>query len=147
MKVEQLASFQAVGIKVQSTWNKLSKEMPIAWKKLFRHLPKIEHHQLPCVDISYELKENLYTQFVAVPVDEVHSYPDFMEVVTVPAMTALHHTHEGDITEIPNAFSEMYEYADNRDWDTNEFKLDFGYTPDGSESSHELYIRLIGELS
>lgn len=142
MRRIQTDAFQVVGIKVVASWSKLFKEMPEAWRRLFKHLPEIEHHELPCVDISYGVENGIYTQYVAVPVNELGNYPDFMEVVTVPEMTALHHEHKGDLTEIPNAFSAMYEFADNRGWETDEFKLDFGFTPNGSEKSHDLYIRL-----
>jgi predicted transcriptional regulator YdeE len=143
MRRIQIDGFKAVGIRVEASWNELFREMPEAWFKLFHYLPQIEHHELPCVDISFDVHDNIYTQFVSVPITEEGSYPEFMELITVPSMTVLHHVHKGDLTEIPNAFSEMYEYADNRSWETDEFKLDFGYTPDGSETEHDLYIRLI----
>lgn len=65
-----------------------------------------------------------------------------MEKVEVPAREYIHHELQGSLPGIAKMVGKMYDWAKQQEVETGEFKIDYGYRPEGTESSHDLYIKV-----
>ena len=62
----------------------------------------------------------------------------------VPAGRYLRHLHTGPVERIGEAFGAMHEEARRAGAGVGPVKLDVGYTRDGADTGHELFVQLVG---
>lgn len=142
MKIVERKSFKAVGIKVSAVWEDLWTEMPRAWATFISRHEEIRNRVNDrFMDVSLEETDGRYTQFICAEVSSIAEVPSGMEGVEFPAQKYVYLRHTGSLPEIAESFGKMYEWADSAGISTDEFKLDEGYTKDGTEDGHDLFIR------
>jgi predicted transcriptional regulator YdeE len=143
MKIVEKGSFFAIGVMVKAEWRELWTEMPKAWRNFMARPGDIGARLGDSfADISLEVTEGRYTQFICAPVARVEDVPDGMTAIEIPAGRYVHHCHVGPLAGIANSFGEIYDWARTNGHDTDEFKLDFGYTRGGDKPAHDLYVAL-----
>ncbi|GGX40023.1 GyrI-like domain-containing protein [Saccharospirillum salsuginis] len=143
MEIVELERLQLVGLPVRAEWRELWTEMPKAWKKLFEQVAQINHrHSDRFVDTSLEVENGVYLQLVGSEVLEVDRVPEGMMAVDVPAQRYIYHRHDGPTAGIANSFGQIYDWAKANGYNAAEFKLDIGYSANGNETSHELYVAI-----
>lgn len=144
MQTTQLAELKVVGIQVKATFEELHTEVPRAWQNLINKAAEIPHRVNPVfVDISLSKEGDNYTELIGAEVSQFPEERDpHLKYITIPAQTYLHHRHEGPVKEIARSYGKIYEHARNHDLNAGEFKIDRGYTADGRERAHDLYVRI-----
>lgn len=144
METVKKESFQVIGIKVEATWNQLWEKMPEAWNTLFERYKEIPvRTDEVLMDISFGKKNDIYTQCIAAEVAGNNpKIPEGMELIRVPQKKYLHYRHTGPLKEIAASFGKMYDHAKEKNLPVGDFKLDIGYTPEGKENHHDLFIEL-----
>ena len=55
----------------------------------------------------------------------------------------MYYEHEGELSRIAASFGKIYDWAEQQDIDVGDFKLDIEYRKDGSETTHELYVKVM----
>ena len=145
MELVHRPGFTAVGLRVEADWQRLWRKMPEAWRELHERAGEIRHRVTNVLmDISVSVDCGCYTQLIGVEVAHADDVPEGMSAVHVPAGTYLHARHTGSLPEIAETFRRMYEWGRKNGVWLDEFKIDSGYTADGSEPYHDLYVRVIG---
>jgi predicted transcriptional regulator YdeE len=143
MEVIEKAGFKAVGIQVVADWQGLHKEMPITWQIFKQRIDEISDRRADqLIDISLKYEGGLYTQIICVEVQDFDRVPDGMVTCFIPTQKYIHYYHEGTLQEIAQAFGKMYKWADEHNYKADEFKIDYGYLQNGSETGHDLYVRI-----
>ncbi|SMO37094.1 GyrI-like domain-containing protein [Fodinibius sediminis] len=143
MTIVEKKSFTVVGLPVTATWQQLHEKMPTAWKLFKERLTEIAGRKNDVMmDLSLDVADGRYRQFIGVEVEGDPHLPDDMEKVTIPSQTYIYEHHEGDITDIAQTFGAMYDWAEQQEVDAGDFKIDYGYTRDRPESPHDLYIKI-----
>ncbi|WP_156809580.1 GyrI-like domain-containing protein [Gracilibacillus halophilus] len=143
MDIVTKESFTVIGMMVETSWEELFQEMPKTWKKMKDRVSELPHRRsYQMMDISLGQTNGIYTQLIAVEVSETDHVPNDMVVKQIPAQTYLHHSHKGSLIDISQTFGTMYQYAKEENLPADDMKLDIGYTVEGTETSHDLYIKL-----
>lgn len=94
------------------------------------------------MDLSLDVKNGRYTQLIGVEVENSADIPEGMEKVDIPDQRYINYQHKGELPAIAQSFGKMYEWAKEHDIEAGDFKIDYGYLPDGSEDVHDLYIKI-----
>lgn len=143
MKIVKKESFKIVGLQVEATFDGLFTEIPNAWKTFGDRLKEIPHRIGDVMtEISMDVTDGVYTELVGVEVEGAGKVPEGMTSVTIPKQIYVHHRHEGSVEEIATAFGKILEWAKEKGYKTGDFKIDHGYRRDGSESVHDLYVKI-----
>lgn len=144
MKIVQKAPFKVVGIKVVANWEDLWVEMPKAWQKFISRHQEIQRRvSKTFIDISLDKEGQTYTQLIGSEVSDFEAIPEGMVGIEIPAQTYIHYRHEGPVKEIAASFGKMHAWADENRYAVDDFKVDIGYTEEGQEQEHDLFIRLV----
>lgn len=145
MKVVEKVEMTVIGIKITRDWKGLIRDMPLKWEEFKSRLVYINQRKSDVMmDISLEEKNTMYTQCICVEVPYDAEIPEGMEKITIPSARYLHHNHVGSLASIAETFGKMYQYGKESGLDLDTMKIDMGYTTSGNESTHDLYIKLIG---
>lgn len=145
MEIVTLNVLEVVGIRVKADWKGLHVKMPAAWKEFSKRLDEIPNRKNNVMmDVSLEAAEGIYTQLIGVEISGQGAIPDGMDLINIPRQQYLYHRHEGSLKDIAISFGEMYDWAKGQGVSLGEFKLDMGYTAEGDENIHDLYIRIAG---
>lgn len=143
MEIIEKAGFAVIGLKVQAKWDDLHEEMPKVWQEFRERLEEVSGRKSDVMmDISLEESDGIYTQLIGVEVEKDADVPDGMTMVIVPSQKYVHYKHEGDVANIAESFGKMYDWAGKQEIDVSDLKLDIGYRKDGSETTHELYVKV-----
>jgi predicted transcriptional regulator YdeE len=144
MQIIEKEAFWVTGITVQAKWNELWEKMPKVWKEMFERYREIENRKEDVLlDISLEVKNDIYTQFIGTKVTGGNEdTPEGMKTVHIPAKNYIHQKHTGPLKEIATTFGEIYDWANKNNINTGNFKLDVGYVPSGDENYHDLYVEI-----
>ena len=143
MKIVRKEAFEIAGIQVEAEFDDLHSEIPKAWKRLGKQLEEIPHRVGDVMtEISMGAKDGMYTELVGVEVDGNGTLPEEMVTARIPVQTYIHHRHQGPLEEIARTFGKILEWAEEKGYDTADFKIDHGYLREGSESEHDLYVKI-----
>ncbi|WP_040213890.1 GyrI-like domain-containing protein [Clostridium polynesiense] len=144
MEIVEKKGFKVVGIKVEGDWQTLSQEMDKTWQWFFNKANEIKHKVgNSYMDICLQEDSGVYTQLICAEVERFEDIPHDMTYMEIGSDRYLYSVHKGDLTEIPGAFEEIYNWADARGYNTDEFKIDYGYEENGLEVKHDLYVRIL----
>ena len=144
MEIVQKDAFKVVGIKVVADWENLGVEMPEAWQKFISRHTEIKHKvNNVFINVSLARDGDVYTQLICSEVSAFADIPQGMVPVELPGQAYIHHRHVGPVNDIATSFVRMYQWADDNGHAVDEFKLDIGYTSDGREQEHNLFIRVV----
>ncbi len=146
MSMEKLLKegFTAIGVIVKQDWEGLIREMPVKWDMFKNRVSQINHRKNNVMmDISLEEHNGMYTQFICTEVGENSGVPKGMKVRNIPSHHYLHQVHEGSLVGIAETFGRMYRYGKANGIKLGNMKLDVGYTIEGEEKVHDLYIQII----
>lgn len=117
--------------------------MPLKWEHFKKRLPEIENRKTDVMmDISLYEENGVYTQFICVEMEGESQIPSDMKRITIPEKNYLYHLHNGKRENIANTFGAMYDYAKFNGLSAGKMKIDKGYTVEGKELEHHLYIEL-----
>ncbi|WP_244535131.1 effector binding domain-containing protein [Gracilibacillus kekensis] len=135
--------FTAVGLIVKQDWEGLIREMPVKWDIFKNHVTEIENRKTNVMmDISLKQQHGIYTQFICAETDDHASVPNGMQMQKIPTHHYLHHLHHGSLVGIAETFGEMYQYGKDNGIELENMKIDIGYTIQGNETHHDLYIKI-----
>lgn len=144
MEIIEKKGFAVIGLKVQAKWDDLHKEMSKAWQKFEKRLEKIPDRKNDMMmDISLEASDGMYTQLIGVEVEKDATVPEGMAMVIIPSQKYVRHRHQGVVSDIADAFGKIYDWSQQQDINVSDFKLDIGYQKDGSETTHDLYVKVV----
>lgn len=144
MKIIEKEALTVIGIPVKAKWQELWRDMPVAWREFFSRHTEIEYRYGDAfVDISLDKVGDEYLQLICTEVSRVKRIPDGMRAIEIPAQSYIYHRHVGPVTGIAESFGKMYDWAHDSEHTAGEFKIDVGYTAEGDESEHDLYIGLL----
>ena len=145
MEIVELGETVVVGIEVVADFGQLLSEMPAAWCELFSR-----QDELPAsgagvfVEASDHLGDGRYREIIgAVAVVADIPVPNGMAVALFPAGRFVHHRHDGSVATIAGGFQAIYDWAAEQGLTLGNRKLDIGYTADGGEQPHELYVDIL----
>jgi len=145
MEIVERGETAVIGIEVVAYFDQLRSEIPAAWRELFSR--QVELHALGAgafVEASSHLGDGLYREIigaVAVVVDV--PVPEGMTVAFLPGGRYVHHRHEGSVATITGGFQSVYDWAAEQGLTLGNRKLDVGYTADGVQQPHELYVDIL----
>lgn len=143
MEVVERGEMIMAGLLVHAPLQRLGEEIPKAWQQLFKQDAELKRIKIaPYLDASLDIIDSKYLQLVGIAVREASSIPRDLVGIHIPAQRLLHHRHAGATATIGETFGAMYFWADQNGLKLSEFKVDMGYTPDGGEKEHDLYIGL-----
>lgn len=143
MKIVKRESFTAIGIRVKAGWQELHTQMPEAWEIFKNRVGEIDGRKSErMMDLSLEVIDGEYTQLIGVEVEDSADVPSGMSKVIIPSQKYVWYMHKGDLDDIAESFGKMYDWAKENDITAKEFKMDMGYSGDGSEGEHDLYIKI-----
>lgn len=143
MEVVEKGPIKVVGIEVRAPWQELWTEAPKAWQRLRSRAGEItERASEVFVDVSVEVKDGIYTQVVGAEVRSLDAVPEGMVALEIPAQRYVHFRHEGTLEAIAESFGKLYAWGRDEGHELDEFKLDIGYTLEGGERVHDLYVRV-----
>lgn len=132
-----------VGLPIRAVWDDLWTEVPKAWETLFARLAEIQHRlDDRLIDVSLTKTGNEYLQLVGAHVSQVRRIPEGMCAVSIPPHRFIYNRHVGPVQDIAESFGTMYAWAREHAHSAGAFKVDIGYTVDGDELEHDLYIAL-----
>ncbi|MCP5051750.1 MAG: GyrI-like domain-containing protein [bacterium] len=138
-------SFKVVGILITAKWSDLRLDMPIAWDDFKESFNKIKYRVNDVfMDIRLEKKQGVYKQLICAEVSDVLDVPEGMVFELIPAGHYIHWGHWGPVEKIAGTFGKMYDWANENTIETGDFKIDIGYTLEGNEQYHDLYIEIPG---
>ena len=144
MNIVDMKGFKAVGFQVQGDWQTLPEVMPKKWEEFYKKSGSIKNKvKEGYMDISLSETDGVYTQFICAEVSDFDEIPDGFACKEIPEGKYLHYTHTVRVEEIYASFEEMYSFAEAHGHKVTGFKIDYGYEEGGTESEHELYIRVI----
>lgn len=144
MEIINKSGFAVIGIKVEAEWEELHTKMPKAWQKVKQRLDEISGRKDDVMmDVSLSEVNGIYKQLIGVEVIMDAEVPDGMTKIVIPPKTYVWYQHEGELSGIAESFGKMYAWAEQQNIETGSFKIDIGYRKDGSEKTHDLYIRVI----
>ena len=145
MEIVELGETVVVGIEVVADFDQLRSEMPAAWRELFSR-----QDELPAsgkgvfVEASNHLGDGRYRETIgAVAVVEGSPVPDGMAVALLPGGRFVHHRDDGAVATIADGFQAIYDWAAEQGLALGNRKLDVGYTADGVQQPHELYVDIL----
>ena len=145
MEIVELGETVVVGIEVVADFGQLHSEMPAAWRELFSR-----QDELPAsgkgvfVEASNHLGDGRYRETIgAFAVVADIPVPDGMAVALLPGGRFVHHLHDGSIATIAGGFQAIYDWAAEQGLTLGNRKLDVGYTSDGVQQPHELYVDIL----
>lgn len=142
MEIVTLDSLAVVGFAVRADWSALWVEMPKAWQRLFARRTEIGFASDTFVDVCLEKTPEGYLQLVGARVPSVTQIPRGMTAIEIPKQACIYCRHEGPVTQIAETFGRIYEWAEKNGVRAGDFKVDMGYTPQGGELLHHLYVGL-----
>ncbi len=143
MKIVKKAEMTVVGIKIKRDWKGLIREMPVKWDEFNNRLAEVKQRKSDTMmDISLEENDAIYTQCICVEVENQAEVPEGMEMIVIPSASYLYHKHEGSLVSIAQTFGEMYQYGKEHELALETMKIDIGYTMQGDETIHDLYIKI-----
>jgi len=146
VRIVEKGAFQVIGIEVVAPWRDLWTEVPRAWQQLRARVVEIAHRTSEVLlDVSVEERAGVYRQVVGAEVSTLEFVPEGMVGLEVPAQRYLHFRHEGPLEAIAESFGAMYAWGREQGHRLGAFKLDLGYTHEGGESEHDLYVVVVGE--
>lgn len=141
MELVTRQGFKVVGIRVVADWEGLWVEVPRAWAAFIERHEEIGRRAGGgFIDLSQGEKGGEYTQLICAEVEEFGEIPAGMVGLEVPTGRYIRHRHEGSVQEIAASFGEMYAWAREHGVAAGAFKVDQGYTKDGREQGHDLYV-------
>ncbi len=145
MDIVEKEAFNITGTTIKANWKELWEKMPAAWEHMFKKYAEIQNRKDDILmDVSLNKSGDTYTQFIGVEVfQNGQAVPEGMQTIQIPAKKYLHYKHKGSLKEIAHSFGKMYEWAEEQNLKTEDFKLDIGYTPSGKEETHDLYIEIV----
>ncbi len=144
MEIIEKNGFAVIGIKVEARWDELHEKMPKAWQKMMQCLDEVSDRQDDVMmNVSLSETDGVYKQLVGVEVAMDAEVPEGMTKVLIPPKKYVWHQHKGGLSEIAESFGKMYDWAEQQNIETGTFKIDYGYRKDGSEKTHDLFIRVI----
>jgi predicted transcriptional regulator YdeE len=135
-----------IGLEVIASFRELRTAVPAAWNTLFTRvndLPKVAG--VGYAEASRYLGEARYREVVGVEVKRNDPLPDLapgLGVTVLPAGRYVHHRHEGRVEDIADGFQAIYDWAAANGFSLGEYKLDIGYSADGTERPHHLYVNV-----
>lgn len=145
MRIVQRRATRVVGLEVVGTWEELWTKAPKAWRALRDRASEIQGRTNDVfVDVSLEESDGVYRQVVGAEVADGVEAPGGMVAVEVPGGTYVEGPHAGPLEQIPESFGRIYAWAAEQDHAATALKLDVGYTVDGGETEHTLFVRLAG---
>jgi len=145
MEIVERGETAVIGIEVVAYFDQLRSEIPEAWRELFSR--QVELHASGAgafVEASNHLGDGLYREIIgalAVVVDL--PVPEGMTVALLPGGRFVHHRHEGSVATITGGFQSIYDWATEQGLTLGNRKLDVGYTADGVQQPHELYVDIL----
>jgi predicted transcriptional regulator YdeE len=151
MEVVELDATAVVGVQVEARFGALSVAVPAAWRDVFGRrgtLPPTTGDLYG--EASLHLGQGRYRETVGVvlpPADVPDDLAEGLVCAVLPAGRYVYHRHAGDARDIAASFAAIYDWAAQNALDLGDHKLDLGYTVDGTERSHDLYIGLSREDS
>ena len=134
-----------VGVEVEAPFGDLAELVPRAWRDLFAvpGLPRPPDGRY--AELSRYRGAGRYRELVGILLpDGTASPPEGTTSGEVPAGRWLRHVHTGPVTAIGEAFGAMHEEARRLGLAVGDVKLDVGYTRDGADGPHELFVDLPG---
>lgn len=141
MEVIDKSGFAVVGIKVEAEWEELHTKMPKAWQEMKQRLEEISNRKGDIMmDLSLWEEGGTYKQLVGVETTLDTEVPKGMTKIIIPPKKYVWHQHKGELSEVGETFGQMYEWAEQQNVETGNFKIDVGYRMDGAESTHDLHI-------
>jgi predicted transcriptional regulator YdeE len=144
MKIVAKEAFTVIGIKVEADWQGLHKVMPSSWEKAKERLDEIEGRKDDVMmDVSLDVTDGQYTQLIGVEVEKGSVVPDEMEKVDIPTQKYIYEQHQGALEGIAETFGRMYDWAEEHDVKTGDFKIDYGYLKDNTDHVHDLYVKVL----
>ena len=145
MEIVELGETAVIGIEVVAYFGQLRSEMPAAWRELFSR-----QDELPAsgtgvfVEASNHLGDGRYRETIgAVAVVAEVPVPDGMAMALLPSGRFVHHRHDGSVATIAGGFQTIYDWAAEQGLTLGNRKLDVGYTADGVQQPHELYVDIL----
>lgn len=143
MQVVYKDTFTVVGILVEGTWDELPLKMRAGWQDFYEKASAIPYSMGDAaLDISLNEDEGMYTQLICMEVSRVDEAPPGMVAREIPAQEYIYYRHQGDVTQIAESFAKMYEWAAAEGYVALDFKVDRGYTAQGNETEHDLYLAI-----
>lgn len=144
MEIVRKAAFKVVGLRVRAAADQRWIEMPNAWKTFIGRSAAIPWRiGETFIDVTLGKHDGVAEELLSAEVSQFDTAPEDMTKLEIPAATYLHHRHAGPLHAIATAYGDMVAWARANGCTLDEFKLDFGYTSDGSESAHELYVKIL----
>lgn len=144
VEIVEKGPVRVVGIEVNAPWRELWTEVPKAWQLLRARAGEIAHRSGEVfLDVSVEVRDGVYRQIVGAEVSAIERVPEGMVGLEIPAQRYLRYRHEGTLEAIAESFAKMYAWGRERGHALDEFKLDVGYTLEGGERTHDLYVRVV----
>jgi predicted transcriptional regulator YdeE len=134
-----------LGLEVVAPFDELGTAVPAAWRELFARA-----HELPApvdgrfAEASEHLGGGRYRETVGVLLAQPITPPAGMTAALLPAGRFVRHDVTGPVSGITDGFQSVYDWAAARGFTLGERTLDRGYTPDGRETVHQLYVDLVG---
>lgn len=145
MEIVELGETAVIGIEVVADFGQLRSEMPAAWRELFSR-----QDELPTpgtgvfVEASNHLGDGRYSETIGAVADVVDvPVPDGMAMTLLPCGRFVHHRHYGSVATIAGGFQTIYDWAAKQGLTLGNRKLDVGYTSDGVQQPHELYVDIL----
>jgi len=133
-----LGAFHLAGLEVRARWQELHTAVPAGWRALFERLPEAANF----LEVSIEVLDGTYTELIGAAWAKAEPLPEGLRLLHVPANRWLHLVHEGPVATIGAGFAELYNHARDAGLTVGDLKLDFGYTRDGGETRHDLYLAI-----
>lgn len=142
MEIVNKQSLQVIGMQVVAKRDYLYTEIPHAWNMFFKRIYEIRDKiDNKFMDISVRKDGDLYTQLVCVEVSTLSFIPTGMIGIKFPARKYISHQHKGTFVGISETYSTMYHWAEENDYGTGDFKIDYGYFDNEREPiEHTLYL-------
>ena len=145
MRVVQREDTFVLGLQVIAPFQQLHQRIPPLWQALFER-----RNELPpaaesgFVEASLQLEDGRYRETLGVALPAPVEVPEGMVLTHVPAGRYVHHVHEGAVEDIAGGFQAIYDWARQQGLALGHLKLDVGYTHDGGEARHHLFIDVLG---
>lgn len=144
MEIVELEALTVVGLPVRARWQELWVEMPKAWREFAAKHTAIEYRSSDTfIDVSLEKSGDEYLQLICTRVSRVGRVPNGMRAIEIPAQRYVYYRHVGPARTIAESFGKMYDWAREYGHPVGEFKVDIGYTLQGDETEHDLYIGVL----
>lgn len=144
MEIIEKQALIVVGLPVRANWPELYIEMPKAWELFRARYTEIAYRQDGTfVDVSLDKIGEEYLQLVCTRVSQVGPIPSGMRAIKIPAQQYVHHRHIGPIISIAESFGRIYDWAREHGHPVSQLKVDSGYTVEGDELEHNLYVGLL----